>query len=262
MRTSSLVLLTFLGACGTSPPAASSTSTTVADACGPQAGDAVGKAPGFGERCDPAIGCDKGLTCQDSEFSTHPWCTRACSKVQDHCDAVAGEPQGFCVQMPSGWRGPTEPFCVPECGTKAACKTISADWETCGKLVYKNGPVPGYSTLASVCLAPSAHGAPFVDPQTCAFEGLFDGSKFDEAKVAAKDYCLFLGTCQLRSSCTSPQCCAWHAFQYLTPDGKDGSVRNDRIAQLKCYPQSYKANEATPRICSAWQDDCTPLPVQ
>jgi hypothetical protein len=262
MRTSTLVLVCFLTACGSAPTPASTATTIVPDACGAQASDTVGKNPGFGERCDPSIGCATGLTCQDSEFSTHPWCTKACTELWQHCDPEANGAKGFCVQMPTGWRGPSGLFCVPECLNKGECTAANPDWEICKPLEYKKEAIPGKATGAYVCQTPSSQGAPFVDSTTCDFESQFDGPKFNEAKVAAKNYCLMLATCQLRSSCTSSACCVWHAFQYLTPDGKDGSVRNDRIADLKCYPQSYDSFQGTPQVCTAWQDQCKPVPVK
>lgn len=239
------------------------------DTCGAVSGAGAGAAARFGERCDPKLGCAKGLTCQrneDSEFAPFSWCTKACDEVAKPCDeADLGGREGFCVQMPKDWRGPKAPFCAPKCGNPAACKSLDAGWETCDYLEYKGDPVPGYANLTSVCQAPSSHGAVHVDPLTCDWEGSFpDHNKFGEAKAVAKQYCQMLNTCQLRSACTTPACCTWRAFQYLIPQGPSQAVDNKRIAELKCYPQSLASHQGSPDVCTAWldTDGCGDLPVK
>ncbi len=239
------------------------------DTCGSASDTGAGAAPGFGERCDPQVGCAMGLTCQsseDSEFAPFSWCTRACNDFNHHCDeADLGGRKGLCIQMPEDWRGPKTPFCAPECGTKGDCKGLEAGWETCGEPKYKGVPLPGASSLSHICQAPSSHGAVHVDPVTCAWEGSFtDNNKFGEAKAVAKKYCDMLNTCKLRSACTTPACCTWHAFQYLIPKGPSEAVDNKRIAELKCYPQSVASHLGSPSVCTAWleSDDCGELPVK
>lgn len=252
-------------ACGSPTPTTSST-TAVVDACAASDVPDVGASkPQFGEPCVPAIGCDADLVCQDSEFAAFPWCTRACSKAGTHCDEdLLGGRKGFCVEMPAGWRGPSGAFCAPECFKSADCKAL-APWEACEKPEYKAKTL--YNDLpVLICASPSSHGAPWVDPATCLYEAQYpDNVKYGEAKAWAKAYCQVLDTCKLRGKCTSPQCCMWHAFRYLTPGGKPD---NARIAALKCWDKSFTANKDTPGICTSWQLDCAQflvdgkLPVQ
>ena len=230
------------------PPAAPAPVDAKADAPPPQA---------FGARCGPDLPCAPGLACQDSEFAPFPWCARPCpvDRVKDHCDAVPGEPQGFCVQMPTGWRGPTAPFCVPECANLAECQGHAPGWEACTKPKYKNTNL--YPALPTrVCQAPSAHGQIHVDPTTCDWEAQVTDPMLQAAKGLCKAFCQFKKDCQLRKPAETAACCGWTCFQWLTPGG---AVDAPREAALKCHIKSYSANTGTPLVCTAWKDDCKGL---
>jgi hypothetical protein len=252
MRTRRLTSL-FLGlcvmACGEDPkptPAPDVTADTTPPA-------------GFGQHCGKDTACGPGLECQDSEFAPFPWCVRPCpaARVKDHCDPVGGEPQGLCVQMPAGWRGPSAPFCVPECANLAACTARAPGWEVCSKPEYKKKVL--YPELPTkVCQAPSAHGQIYVDPVTCEWEAKVTEPSLQSAKNLCKAFCGFKKDCQLKPAEQSDNCCSWACFQWQTPGG---NVAAEREAKLKCFVKSYSANTGNPNVCSAWKDDCGELPI-
>jgi hypothetical protein len=275
MRNALLLVCCLLAACAepVAAPAVVMDAGGAADTCksaAPDVADAGGKKPGFGERCDPAVGCISGLDCQDSEFAAHPWCTRPCPEadVNKACDddsSLGGRP-GWCIQMPPDWRGPKAPFCAVKCLNAVGdseCTKLSEDWEGCEKPNYKAKDLPGTSDKQTkICSSSSQHGLPYVDPAKCDWDGKFMDLKYNDAKAAGKAYCLFLKNCQLREACESDACCTWHAFQYVTQFGTDAPEHNSRIADFKCYTQAFNSAKDTPLVCSKWQEDCKPLVVR
>lgn len=255
MRTivlSFLVVVTVLGCDGQTGPTAADTTSS--------------PKPTFGQRCDVAVGCATGLTCQDSEFAPFPWCTAPCptDKVKAYCDDPAlGTLPGFCIQMPAGWRGPAEPFCAPTCAKLADCQGLDGKWEACGKPVYKQIELTS-GEPTKVCQNPSSHGQIHVDPKTCDWEAKVTDPKFTEAKQVCKAWCDFMILCKLwdpKGSTTAKECCGWACFQYVTPGGV---VDNQRLSsELKCFVKSHSANAGTDRVCSGPIEDCgTPPALQ
>ncbi len=217
--------------------------------------------PSFGQRCDPKLGCKDGLTCLDSDYAPHPWCTTACpsSQVKNYCDpASVGGAQAFCVQMPASFQGPSTPLCLPICANLAACTALDSQWEQCAKPKYKELPLIT-DLPTKVCLAPSAHGQVQVDPQLCDWQDKVT----DPVQVAAKPVCLaackgILKACQLGAKERSEACCGWDCWQYVTPGG---TLDEQRLSTVKCLNKSFAANQSAPTVCTAWQEDCGPLPA-
>ena len=232
----------------------------LATACGASAtggadatGDATGL-PGFGQACAAGF-CAAGLTCQDSDYAPFPWCTRPCADEKAPCDKTQlGGRTGLCIKMPAGWRGPTEPFCAPTCGNSSQCTPLDGRWETCALPAYKK--VPLYGDVGKVCQAPSANGQILVDPVTCNWQDLVTDPKVQALDGICKSFCGFLTTCQIKAPGQTSACCSWQCIQHLTPGGVPDMARKNA---LQCYLNSFDGNAQSPKVCSAYINDCGPL---
>ncbi len=214
----------------------------------------VAPLPGFGEAC-PTGTCAAGLTCQDSEYAPFPWCTLPCTTVKTPCDkAQLGGRAGLCIQMPTGWRGPTEPFCAPTCGNSSQCTPLDTRWETCTNPGYKGKPF--YGDVGKVCAAPSANGQIHVDPITCDWQNLVTDPKVQDLKGMCNEFCTFLTTCQLKASGQTKDCCTWQCFQHLAPGGVTDEARK---AAIQCYISWYSKNTESTILCSGYVDQCGAL---
>lgn len=214
----------------------------------------VATLPGFGAACPSGV-CATGLVCQDSEYAPFPWCTLPCVDVKAPCDkALLGGRNGLCIQMPDGWRGPAAPFCAPTCGNSSQCTPLASGWETCALPAYKQKPL--YGDVGKVCQAPSANGQIHVDATTCDWQALITDPKVQDLKGLCASFCSFLTACQFKAAGQISDCCTWQCFQHLTP----GGVRDlGRVNDLKCYIQSFDANQQSPAVCTAFVDDCGAL---
>lgn len=218
----------------------------------------VAKAP-FGARCSANADCESGLFCLDSDYSPFHWCTRFCpeSTPGDHCGPESlGATPGFCIQMPAGWRGPSQPFCAPECGKLASCTDLDASWESCEKAAYKN--IVLYTDRPThVCMADSANGQPVVDPLTCDWESKVSDPDLEPVKGYCKAYCAYKTTCQLFDpKKENANCCTWHCFTHLTPGHV---IDNQAVSAIKCYNQAFGVSyQNTNKVCSGPVDDCSP----
>lgn len=228
----------------------------------PDAAADTGSLPGFGTRCDPATGCQKGLTCLDSDYSVKPFCALPCAAadVKNYCkDPVLGGRTGFCVQMPKDFQGPANPWCFPMCDNLAQCQTYDAQWELCAKATYKELPLVT-DLPTKVCQSPSAHGQIRVDPVLCDWQDkAASDPKYGEAKQQCVALCKgLLKSCQLWPKGKTEDCCGWACFQWVTPGGK---IDNSRLSgPIKCLVKAYQAFQDTPQICTGWQDQCGALP--
>jgi len=223
----------------------------------PPPADAAVTAAGFGETCSDTAGCLAGLTCMRSEYAALGWCTRTCANVAattgcEEAELAGG--QGFCVEMPSGWNGPQAAFCAPICNKVADCP--GTGWETCSKPAYKNTLL--YNELPTrTCQSPSFHGQIVVDPVTCDWESKITDPQMGAPKGECKAFCQFVAQCQLAPKSQTANCCAWKCFQHLTPSGK---LDNGRLAALKCFTKTFTAFQSTPQVCTAYKEQCGPLP--
>lgn len=243
--------LTALVACGEAKTAAPS-----------DAGHDATQLPGFGQACDPAVGCAKGLVCQQSDYAPKPWCTAPCpaAKIKDYCDAASiGGAAGLCVQMPASFQGPKDPFCAPICSNLAVCQGIDPVWELCSKLEYKKN-VLITDLPTKVCLAPSANGQVKVDPVLCDWEDKVQDPLLSEAVQQCKSVCKnFLIPCQYWPKPKTEACCGWACMQYVTPGGQ---LDNDRLSKdIKCLGKAFAAFQGTPQMCTGWQDQSCPMPA-
>lgn len=238
-----------------------------ADEDGPAAAATAPAAkPRFGQRCVPAVGCEVPLQCIESDYAPHPWCGTTCeaSQLMNYCTpaqlgsaGLSGQ-QGFCVQMPAKFVGPKQPMCLPICSNLAACEEMDSQWEACAQPSYK-GLTFIKEMQTKVCQAPSAHGQIKVDPVTCDWAAKATDPSYADAKSLCKAICSgFLKSCQLWPTTQSGDCCGWACFQYVTPSGVVSTARLD--AEIKCYIKAFTAYAQTPQVCSAYLDQCPPLP--
>lgn len=255
MRPTASAILVFwlvlLGACAEAPTAAA-----------PDVVHDVVVLPTFGQRCDVAQGCAKGLLCLQSDYAKEPWCTVQCDPglVKNYCpsDQTSGK-SAFCVQMPKDFQGPTAPLCLPICANVAECHGYDEQWEQCAKPAYKNATfITDLPT--KVCQSPSANGQVKVDPVLCDWQ---DKTGTEPGPVEGKQACValckgLLKSCQLWPKGKTEACCGWACFQYLTPGGK---FDNSRLSgPIKCLNKAYEAFSATPEVCTGWKDQCGELP--
>ncbi len=202
----------------------------------------------------------------DSEYAPEPWCLGPCdsSQVKNYCTAkqlgssTGQDQQGFCVQMPSGFAGPATPLCLPICANTAQCKALDSQWEICAQPAYK-GQTFVKDLPTKVCQAPSAHGQLKVDPVTCDWQSQTTDPIYAEAKNNCIALCKgFLKACQLWPKTRSEACCGWACFKHLTPGGQ---VDAERLGgEIKCYIKAFTAYQSTGLVCTAWKDECPPLP--
>ena len=225
----------------------------------------------FGEGCGANNQCPAGQLCLQSEFTPTAFCTTFCDSPKDYCDKGAvGGANALCVQMPGSWTGPTKqvcddngkcekqgrPFCAPVCDNTSQCTSIWSSWEKCAKPAYKG--VALYNDLPTqVCMAPSSHGQLVVDPFSCDWESKITDPKVAEAKQLCKAHCDFLTKCQLFDpKVEAAACCTWRCFQKMTPEG---TIDQDRKAQIKCYLNAFFGSPGTPKACELYKDQCPDL---
>ncbi len=223
----------------------------------------------FGKGCKKNADCPDGLMCMQSEYSPTAFCTKFCETDQDYCDgAELGGAKALCIAMPGVWNGPTRqvcepkcekrgrPFCVPTCQNTAECKSTWGSWEKCTKPAYKN--VALYNALPTkVCMAPSSHGQPVIDPRTCAWESKITDPAVVEAKQLCKAHCDFLTKCQLFDpKVEATSCCTWRCFQKMAPEG---AIDQQRKAHIKCILKAFGAARTTQKVCQFYKEQCDPL---
>ena len=255
MRSTAIALTTvaalvLLASCSEHEGAATDAGSNAGDAADGGGGESV-----FAAGCTTNGDCAGGLFCMQSEFAPSGWCTVFCDNPGDHCvDAALNGAGGLCVQMPTGFRGPSKPFCTMKCDNSNDCTAVWASWERCAKPSYKNENI--YNDLPTrVCEAPSAHGQVRVDPIACTWESDYMQPQYQEAKQVCKAYCTYLKTCQLfDTKKENYDCCTWRCFQKATPQGK---VDETYMGDLKCYTQAfYVSYQGTGEVCTGPTTDC------
>ncbi|MFT5434714.1 MAG: hypothetical protein ACI9OJ_005428 [Myxococcota bacterium] len=239
----------------------------VASACSSEAGSsesesdaatdvATGTAT-YGDPCSSDAECGTGL-CISNETAPFGWCSATCDVAWEACPAdTAGNITGFCAEFPESFGSTPRRFCLPICTDDFGCKGRSELWETCKEPSYKGNVLNGSLTGIRVCQAPSQHGKPLVDSDTCADWAAGYQDSFTTQVNVCKAYCDYLESCKQTSTVHTTDCCGYGCILRMTPEGVVNTIYDKDI---KCFVQSFNANIGNAQVCSAPPNDCSHAP--
>jgi len=212
----------------------------------------------WGDRCDTDGDCITGL-CLRNEYAPFGFCSPTCAIDGEPCEADSrGTVGGFCATFPEDFATEPRRFCLPICTTDSDCEARSALWETCKEPSYKGNVLYGAVTGIRVCQAPSQHGKPPVDTDTCSdWETSYQADFASQVNIC-KAYCYYLDSCKETSEHYTEDCCGYGCILRLTAEGIVDTVYDKTI---KCYIDSFTSNEGNNQICSAPPKDCSGPPV-
>jgi len=208
----------------------------------------------YGEACTEDTECDTGL-CLVNEYAAFGWCTRECEVEAEPCEPDSqGSYGGWCAKFPEDFDSEPRQFCLPVCSDIYECQGLTDLWETCDPPTWKGNTMYGNATGIRVCQAPSAHGKPPVDPETCAgWEESY--AELQPQIGVCKAYCDYLQTCKEvpNAAAYNLTCCAYGCIIRMTPEGV---IDVPYEKELKCYVQNFSAWQGTPKVCEKPLEDC------
>jgi len=252
-----LATLSFCACSGSEQPRdinpAEETAQDSADARSDSVADACLALRTLGQPCADHCQCISG-TCALNEWAPFRFCTSQCTgtKPGTLCPPEAGTDKStsLCLQLPPETQGTPQRFCAPLCQQGITdCKATGNPWESCEAPTYKL--VPLLDTSDKVCSAPSAHGFPPLDPDTCeGWENRYQNwpNLIDQCVT----YCQFLQQCFFTPTDLPTPCCQYACARRIAPVGAPDKELLDHV---ECLAQEY----AGFRQCQRPVDSCGEL---